>query len=152
MAETAVGLFEQSQAAERVVEALTAQGIASSAIRVLSKPTGMAVTSVTSTPSVDFGAALAKDLRCMGATEEECEAYVTNVQSGCFLMFVTGTAPEAHSAASVMNAHGAIQIEEFAGAVPVLPGIHVGEIEASGISLKEDRARARTEGARVFTW
>lgn len=152
MAETAVGLFQESNAVDRVMDGLRGEGISSGAIRVLSKPTGMAVDSATSTPSVDFGAALAKDLLSMGATEEECEAYVGSVQTGSALMFVTGTPAEASTAASLMNAHGAVQIEEFAGAAPMLPGIHVGEIVAGGISLKEDRIRAKTDGARVFTW
>lgn len=88
----------------------------------------------------------------MGATEGECESYVSSVQSGSTLLFVTGTAAEADQAASLMNAHDAIQIEEFAGAVPMLPGVHLGEIASGSISLKEDRARARSEGAKVFTW
>ncbi len=149
MAETAVGLFEEAKYAEEVASVLRENGFSPSSIRVLSKPTGI---SVTSTPSVDFGAALAQDLRSMGATEGECESYVSSVQSGSTLLFVTGTAAEADQAASLMNAHDAIQIEEFAGAVPMLPGVHLGEIASGSISLKEDRARARSEGAKVFTW
>jgi len=153
MAQTAVGLFQQSHDVDLVLNGLRAEGISHDAIRVLSKPSGMAVNSKTSTPTVDFCSALAKDLRSMGASEVECEAYVENVQNGSKLMFVTGNAGEADRAVSLMNTYGAVEIEEFAGAVPLLPSIRVGEIGASGgISLQEDRTRAKTEGARVFTW
>jgi hypothetical protein len=89
----------------------------------------------------------------MGASEAECDAYVTSVQNGSVVMFVTGTAEQADKAASLMNQNGAVEIEEFAGAAPMLPSIRVGDVSASGgISLKEDRTRAKSEGARVFTW
>jgi len=153
MAQTAVGLFERSHDVDLVLAGLRAEGISSDAIRVLSKPSGMAVDSATSTPSVDFCAALTKDLRSMGASEGECEAYVVSVQNGSILLFVSGDADEADKAVSLMNEGGAVEIEEFAGAAPMLPSIHVGDVAASGgISLKEDRTRAKSEGARVFTW
>jgi hypothetical protein len=153
MAQTAVGLFEHTHDVDLVLNGLRAEGIPSESVRVISNPSGMAVDSMTSTPSVDFRAALCKDLLSMGATEDECEAYVSSVKSGSLMMFVTGTGPEADKAAALMNENGAVQIEEFAGAVPMLPSIHVGEIAATGgISLKEDRTRAKSEGARVFTW
>jgi len=151
MAETAVGVFNQMYAADLVSEALRGDGISADAIRLVSKSAGV-VDSSSSTPSIDFGAALAQNLHSMGATEEESEAYVASVQRGGVLMFVTGTREQADHAASLMDAHGAGQIEEFAGSVPMLPGIQVGEIGANSISFKEDRSRARESGARVFTW
>jgi len=153
MAQTAVGLFEQSHDVDLVLNELRAEGIPSDAVRVLSKPSGMAVDSKTSTPTVDFCSALAKDLRSMGASDAECEAYVENVQNGSMILFVSGDADQADRAVSLMNTYGAVEIEEFAGAAPLLPSIRVSEVAASGgISLKEDRARAKGEGARVFTW
>lgn len=152
MAQTAVGLFEQSHDVDLVLNGLRAEGISSDAIRVLSKPSGMAVKGKLSTPTVDFCSALAKDLRSMGASEAECETYVDSVQNGDMLMFVTGTAYESDRAVSLMNTYGAVEIEEFAGAAPLLPTTRVGEVGANGISLKEDRTRAKSVGARVFTW
>lgn len=153
MAETAVGLFEREENADLVLNTLRRNGFASDAIRVLSRPVAASVSSPTSTPGIDFAAALAQDLRAMGATEGECDYYVSGVQGGNVLVFVTGTVDEADQAASLMNTHDAIQIEEFAGAAPMLPAIRVGEVSASGgISLKEDRTRAKSEGAKVFTW
>jgi hypothetical protein len=152
MAETAVGLFEHESNADLVLDGLRRNGFSSEAIRVVTMPMGMAVDSPTSTPGIDFAAALAKDLRSMGASEGECEYFVSSVQSGSTLIFVTGTLDEADQAASLMDAHGAAQIEEFAGVAPALPPVHVGEIGANVISIKEDRVRANASGARVFTW
>ena len=152
MAQTAVGLFEQSHDVDLVLNGLRAEGISSDAIRVLSKPSGMGVNSKTSTPTVDFCSALAKDLRSMGASEAECETYVESLQNGNMMMFVTGTPDKADKAAELMDTYGGAEVEEFAGAVPMLPSMHAGEISASGISLKEDRTRAKSVGARVFTW
>jgi hypothetical protein len=152
MAQTAVGLFDQTHDIDLVLNALRAEGFPADNIRVLSKPSGMAVDSMTSTPTVDFCSALTKDLRSMGASEAECETYVSNVQNGCVLLFVAGTAADADKAASLMNDSGAVEIEEFAGAAPMLPSVRAGEAGAGGIALKEDRTRAKSEGARVFTW
>jgi len=152
MAETAVGLFELEENADLVLNALRRNGFSSGAIRVLSMPVSLPVDSSTSTPGLDFAAALAKDLHSMGASDGECEFYVSRVQDGNVLVFVTGTTEEADQAASLMDAHGALQIEEFAGVAPMLPAVHMGEIGANAISIKEDRARANASGARVFTW
>jgi hypothetical protein len=153
MAETAVGLFEDSSTATAVVEALRANGLPENTIRTLSMPAGMAVDSSTSTPGVDFAAALARDLHAMGATDEECQAYVAGARRGNSLVFATGTRVQADTAISVMNAYDPIEIEELAGVASSLPGIHQGEVGAhESISLKTDHARAQSEGARVFSW
>jgi hypothetical protein len=153
MTETAVGLFQHAGSADAVVEKLRARGIASSGIRILSKPTAMRVDSAKSTPSIDFAAGLAHDLSSMGATQQECEAYLDGVRHGNALVFVTGTGAEAETAVTVMNACEPIRLEEFVGAMPALPGMHQGEAEAhASVSLKVDQAREKSEGARIFTW
>jgi hypothetical protein len=153
MAETAVGLVEDSGVAGAVAEALRVSGFPSDDIRVLAQPLGLEVTSPTSTPGVDFDAALAADLRSMGASEEEIDAYVEGIRGGGVLVFATGTSAQAETALSVMQAYDPIEIEEFAGSAPALPGIQVGQIGAHDISSKENRARVKSgEGARVFTW
>jgi hypothetical protein len=153
MAETAVGLFEHPGTADAVVDALRANGIPSNGIRTVSKPAAMSVESATSTPSVDFAAALAQDLRSMGATARECEAYLAGVRRGNVLVFVTGSLSQVEAATTVMNSYEPIELEGFASAVPAAVGVHGKEIEAhDGISLNSDQARAKTEGARVFSW
>jgi hypothetical protein len=153
MAETAVGLFEDAGTADSVVDALRANGIPSNGIRILTKPIGSSVESATSTPSVDFAAALTQDLRSLGATESECDAYMAGVRRGNVLVFATGSSAQAETAISVMNAYEPIEIEEFATAAPALPGVHAGEAGGhEGIRLKTEESRAQSEGARVFYW
>ena len=153
MAETAVGLFEHPGTADAVVNALRANGIPSNGIRIVSKPAAMPVESATSTPSIDFAAALAQDLHSMGATDQECDAYLAGVRRGNVLVFITGSLPQVEAATTVMNSYEPIELEGFAAAVPAAVGVHGKEIEAhDGISLNSDQARAKTEGARVFSW
>jgi hypothetical protein len=154
MADTAVGLFQHASTAESVVDALRANGLPSNAIRTLAKPSAMPVDSSTSTPSVDFAAELARDLRSMGASTYECDAYLAGLRSGNVLVFATGTRAQADTAISVMNAYDPLEIEELAGAVTSLPNsVRQGEVGAhEGISLKPEQERVRSEGARVFSW
>lgn len=153
MANTAVGLFEHRDTADTVVDALRANGIPSSGIHILCKPTAKPVESAASTPAVDFAAGLSQDLRSMGATEPEREAYLAGMQRGNVLVFVTCSKTQAETALSVMNAYEPIEIEAFAGAATALPGVHGKEVEAhDSVSLGSDQARAKSEGARIFSW
>jgi hypothetical protein len=153
MAETAVGLFEHPGTADAVVDALRANGIPSNGIRTVSKPVAMPVESATSTPSIDFAAALAQDLHSMGATDRECEAYLAGVRRGNVLVFVTGSLSQAEAATTVMNSYEPIELDGFLAAVPAQVGVHGKEIQAhDSISLNSDQARAKMEGARVFSW
>jgi hypothetical protein len=151
MAETAVGLFEDSETASLVVDALRAEGFPAQAMRVVAQPAGTSVQSATGTPGLDFRAGLGNDLRSMGATEEECAIYLAGVASGKVLVFVTGTEGEIDRVLRLMEEHEPFETEAFANAEPMLPGIHVAESE-TGIALKEDRARTKISGARVFSW
>jgi hypothetical protein len=152
MKTTAVGLFAQSETAEAVVNALRESGIASDEIRVLARPVASSVDSATSTPGLDFVAALAEDLRSMGANDSELEAYLDGVRNGNVLVFASGNAAQADSAAQVMNRFEPAEMHELAGAIPELPAAHVGEVGTNILSMKGDRARAQATGARVFTW
>ena len=152
MAETAVGMFQHRGTADAVLEELRVNGIPSSGIRSIAMPLGMTSEGATATPSVDFAAALSKDLRAMGASLEECESYVDGVKRGNVLIFATGTEDEADAAAAVMDDFEPVALEEFAGVAPALPAAHVGNVTANAISIKEDRSRAKADGARVFSW
>jgi hypothetical protein len=154
MAETAVGLFQHASTADSVVDALRANGLPSNGIRTLAKPTAMPVESSISKPSVDFAAELSRDLRSIGATPYECEAYLAGLRSGNVLVLATGSRAQADTAISVMNAYDPIEIEEFAGAVESLSNARNTEAVGTheGIALKPEQERARSEGARVFSW
>jgi hypothetical protein len=153
MAETAVGLFQNAAIADAVLEELRVNGIPASGIRSIAMPLGMTTDSVTATPGVDFAAGLSKDLLSMGASNEEAEWYVSGVGRGNVLIFATGTPEEADAAAAVMDEFDPIALEEFAGVAPgsSAPALG-GNVTAQPISIKEDRARAKADGARVFSW
>jgi hypothetical protein len=152
MADTAVGLFEDALVADAVVDALRAHGFPSKGIQVLGKPESLPVDSATSTPAVDFAARLIRDLRSMGVTESESEAYVAGVHRGNVLVLASGSREQADAATNIMNQFTALNVEEFAVAAPALAGVQVGEVGAHDISSKEDRQRAKTVGARIFSW
>jgi hypothetical protein len=166
MAETAVGLFENLGTADSVVDALRANGLPSNGIRVLSKPSAAQGGNGSNTPSIDFASSLTKDLRSMGATDWECEAYVDGVRRGNALVFATGSHAQADTAIGVMNAYDPIELEEFSTASTAQTGIRTGAMrkregitlkgeEAAvpeGVTLGSEKERARSEGARVFSW
>jgi hypothetical protein len=153
MAETAVGMFQHPGTADAVLEELRVNGIPSSGIRSITMPLGMTTDSVTAMPGVDFAAGLSKDLTAMGASAEEAEWYVAGVQRGNVLIFASGTPEEADAAAAVMEEFEPIALEEFAGVVPAShAAVHAGNVTAQAISIKEDRSRAKADGARVFSW
>jgi hypothetical protein len=159
MAATAVGLFANASVAESVAEALRANAVPSQGIRILTPPANGASGSAIGTTGDAFVAKLSRDLRSMGAVDGEIDAYIAAVQRGRALVFATGTLAQADAATAVMNEFGPIEVEEFAGAVASSSGkgvseaaAGVGELDTQNISLKEDRMRAKTEGARLFSW
>jgi hypothetical protein len=152
MAATAVGLFANEGVADAVADALRAHGISSKGIRTLAQPTTFPVNGATSTPAADFTAELARDLRSMGATDNICDAYISGVKDGNVLVFATGSLEQADAATAIMNQYTALEIEEYAGSAPTLPAVHYGEAGPHDPSSKSDRARAKGDGARLFSW
>lgn len=153
MTHTAVGLFNNSSLAEEVVNELKAVGIAASDVRVLAEPRYMHVTGVLSTPEIDFCAELVRDLRAMGATEEEAQTYVQGIRAGGVLVFATGSLEQVEKSAEVMNRHQGTKVEELTGAEAVLHGVaHESAIPLHGYSVQTGRVRHSGGGARVFVW
>jgi len=150
MPTTAVGLFANAGAADAAVDALRAHGISSKGIRTLAQPTTFPVNGATSTPAADFTAELARDLRSMGATGYTCDAYISGVKEGNILVFATGSLEQADAATAIMNQYTALEIEEYTGSVPTLPGVHYGGIGVRDASSKSDRVKG--DGARLFSW
>jgi hypothetical protein len=168
MADTAVGLFENAGVAEAVVDSLRAHGFSSSGIRIVSA--SAAVSSSSAAGDASFASKAAGELRSMGASEYESNAYVARLHRGNVLVYVTGTRQQADEAAGIMNEFSALELEEFATAgskvstlgashadmgtinpEPLLPEsqVTIGEHETTYTS---HTSRAKTEGARIFTW
>ncbi|HEV2276407.1 MAG TPA: hypothetical protein VGR96_19700 [Acidobacteriaceae bacterium] len=153
MANTAVGLFENSAFADEVALELKTAGIAPKDVLVVAEPLEMPVTSVLSTPHTDFSLALLRELREVGASEIEAEAYVTGVSRGGVLVFATGSPAQVDSAAEIMNRHHAAEVGELSGAEPVLPSRISGAVGSKrSESTLTGRIRSSDGGARIFVW
>ena len=153
MARTALGLFESHAWATTVAQEIKALGFASEEVRVLSEPLDMPVATVLSTPGTDFSLALCRDLRQIGATEAETEAYVQGVRNGGALVFATGSGAEVDRAAEMMNRHKAIRVEELTGLEPDLPNVAPGSTACTHDDLTlGGRLGSSGDGARIFVW
>jgi hypothetical protein len=153
MSKTAVGLFESPGVADQVVHDLEASGFPRNDVRILSEPMDMAVTGVMSTPHNDFQVDLNRDLRQIGATEPEAEAYVQGVRRGGVLVFASGPDEKVETAAEVMNRHSPVEVEELTGGKLNLPR-STGETvpRVQGSSVLTGRTRQAGGGARMFSW
>ena len=153
MTHTAVGLFDNSSLAEEAVNDLKTGGVAASDIRVLAEPRYMHVSGVLSTPEIDFCAVLVQDLKAMGATEDEAQAYVRGCRNGGVLVFASGSLEQVEKSVEVMNRHQGAKVEELTGTEAVLHGVaHESAIPLHGYSVQTGRVRHAGGGARVFVW
>lgn len=152
MARTAVGFFENQGSATQVAAEINAAGVASTEIHVLTDPIDLPVKGSLSSPHTDFMASLCRDLREMGATNEEANAYVKGVENGGALVMASGSAEQVSAAASIMNQHNASDVEQLAGLEPALPATHLGFGAARRESIFAGRIRQSGGGARIFVW
>ncbi len=161
MSKTAVGLFESAGVADQVVRDLDAAAFPVKKIRIVKEPLDMAVTDVTQIPHTDFEVGLGRDLKSIGASEADANAYVLAVRRGGTLVFATGSDAEVDNAARIMNRHGAIGVEELVGSVP-LSGEEQSEsphlsreantFAVGGTSTQTGRVRSSGDGVRMFVW
>jgi len=151
MPKTAVGLFENPGLADQVVHDLEVSGFPRNDVRVLSEPRDMAVTGIMSTPRTDFEVDLGRELKAIGASEEEAKAYVQGVRRGGVLVSATGSNERVDNAAEIMNRHFAIGVEELIGHEP-----DFGVIEENAPLVDESRVQSgrirQTGGTRLFVW
>ncbi|HZD48097.1 MAG TPA: hypothetical protein VE178_05060, partial [Silvibacterium sp.] len=120
MTHMAVGLFKTSIEAEATVNDLKGAGFDPKDLRILAEPRYMHVTGVLSTPEIDFCAELVQDLKAMGATGPEAQAYVQGVRNGGVLVFATGSIELVEKSAEIMNRHQAANFEELTGSETIL--------------------------------
>jgi hypothetical protein len=153
MSKTAVGLFENSGVADQVVHDLDASAFPRDEIRILGEPLDMTVTGVMSTPRTDFEVGLDRELKTMGASEREANAYVQGVRRGGVLVFATGLNEEVDNATRIMNRHGAIEVEELIGREVITSGMVDESVPAvHDFSPQTGRIRQPGGGARMFVW
>jgi hypothetical protein len=153
MTRTVVGLFEDQTLANQVACELKAAGVPSGEIQVLVDPLDLPVRGLLSTPHTDFMAFLCRELREIGATEEEAEVYIQGVQKGGALILATGPADKVEAAAAIMNRNNARDVEELAGLEPALPAAaHISGGATRSGSVLTGRIRQSGDGARIFVW
>ena len=106
-----------------------------------------------SIPNIDFEVSLNRDLRRIGASGPEAEAYVKGVRGGGVLVFASGSNERIDAAAEIMNRHSPIDVEELTGGELDLPST-TGEnvTPTGGSSVQTGRVRQAGGGARVFAW
>ena len=153
MSKTAVALFEKPSVADQVVHDLGTSGFPQNEIRIRREPLDMAVTGVMSFPDTDFEVGLEQELKAIGATLREANAYAQGVRRGGVLVFSTGSNAGVHNAGEIMNRHGAIEIEQLTGGEPndaEMIGENVSFVPDS--SSQAGRIRESGGGARMFVW
>ena len=153
MPKTAVGLFENSGLADQVVRDLEASGFPRNDVRILGESLDMAGSGVMGIPNIDFEVSLNRELRTIGASRTEAEAYVKGVRRGGVLVFASGSDEKIDAAAEIMNRHRPIEVEELTGGklnLPSTTGENVTPTHAG--SVQTGRVRQSGSGARVFAW
>jgi hypothetical protein len=146
-------LFENPGLADQVVRDLEARGFPRNDVRILSESLDMPGTGAMGIPNIDFEVSLNRDLRAIGASGPEAEAYVNGVRRGGVLVFASGGEEKIDAAAEIMNRHRPVEVEELTGGELNLPGA-AGEnvIPARARSVQTGRVRQSGGGARVFAW
>lgn len=152
MARTAIGIFENQGLANQVAGEIKVAGVSSTEIHVLTDPIDLPVEGSLSSPHTDFMAALCRELREMGATDDEANAYVRSIENGSALVMATGSAEQVSAAASIMNQHHAADVEQLAGLEPALPATHHSSTLPRRETVSAGRIRQSGGGARIFVW
>lgn len=154
MSKTAVALFENSALAEQVARELEASAFPRNDIRILREPLDMDVSGAMSTPHADFELGLERELRGMGATVAEANAYAQGLRKGGVLVFATGSDQQVEQAAEIMNTRGAAEVEKLVGREPYKV-LAAGEDTPFTTDSSTQTGRIRDSGSggvRVFVW
>jgi hypothetical protein len=146
-------LFENPGLADQVVRDLEASGFPRNDVRILSESVDMPGSGVMGIPNIDFEVSLNRELRTIGASGPEAEAYVKGVRRGGVLVFASGSNERIDAAAEIMNRHSPIDVEELTGGELDLPST-TGEnaTPTHARSVQTGRVRQSGGGARVFAW
>jgi hypothetical protein len=153
MSKTAVGLFQNPSIADQVVQDLDASAFPRNEIRILGEPREMSGDGVMSTPRTDFEVRLNRELRAIGASNEEANAYIQGVRRGGVLVFASGSNARVDTAAEIMNRHDAIEVDELVGSALLTDSL-AGETATriQDTSPQTGRINQPGGGARMFVW
>lgn len=152
MTRTAVTLFDTLNLAEKAITALKEAGLPPTKIHSVTDPIDLPVRGSLSSPHTEYMASLCRDLREMGATDEEANDYVRGVENGGVLVMASGTEEEVGRAVSILNEHHAKHVEDLSGLEPALPASHLNPTATRKESTLTGRIRQTGGGARMFVW
>jgi hypothetical protein len=150
---TAVGLFDNPKLVNQTIAEVESIGLPRNHIHALGEPLDFAVTGIMEIPHIEFELELMRELRRIGTTRAEAEAYVEGVRHGRVLVFATGADDKVYAAAEIMNRRGAVEIEEVQGSEPHLPSlIRQGSVATAEPDVQAGRIRQAGGGACCFVW
>jgi len=153
MPKTVVGLFENARYMDAAVSEIEAAGFPRQEVRTMKEPASFDVTGVMSFPRIDFEVDLGRDLLRIGATTSEVRAFVEGLRRGGALALATGPDEQVETAGSIMNRHGAVEVDEVSGTEPQLPGVaRTSMMPTSGSAVMAGRSRQPGGGACFFVW
>lgn len=154
MVKTAVGLFKNADVAEEVVRDLESKGFPRMELRTLDEPLDFGSRGAMSIPRIDFEVQVFRELKRIGATQQEAQAYVDGLRRGGALVFATDSDEKAvDAAAGIMNQHGALEVEETRGAEPELPDAERERpVARRDSSVLGGRMQQPGGAARYFVW
>jgi hypothetical protein len=136
-----------------VVRDLVATSFRPNDVRIVRERLDMEVTDSMSTPRIDFEVRVERELRDMGATVSEANAYAAGLHRGGALVFATGSKEDVTRAGELMNRHGAMQIEELGGRGPDAALLVDDDSLPENVESSNQVGRIREGGgARVFVW
>jgi hypothetical protein len=152
MARTAVGLFLDRSLVGDLIGELEANGFAREDIRVLGEALGMTEPGAMSIAHTDFAVDLIRELRSMGASEDDAECYLEGLRRGAVVVFAAASDQSAEIAAQIMNRHNAVEIETLKVTEPHLPTDRSFMPPNRDASMQAGRVRSSGSGARLFVW
>lgn len=152
MARRAVGLFLDRGVLDEVIHELKANGFPREDISVVGEALGMTQAGAMSIAHTDFEVDLIRELRSIGASEDDAEGYVEGLRRGGVVVFAAASDEKAEIAAQIMNRHNAAEIEELKVTERDLPMDHRSMFPSRDSATQSGRVRSSGGGARLFAW
>ncbi|MBV8051645.1 MAG: hypothetical protein JOZ80_10680 [Acidobacteriaceae bacterium] len=153
MPKTVVALFKNPVVVDDVVREIEKLGIPKQEIRTVEDPTRFPVNGVMSFARLEFEAELRHALNEIGATDSDLEDYIRGVRNGGVLVLASGPDQIVEAAAEIMNARGAVDLEQNTGPEPQLPEPDLEDgLPDRETSAQIGRIRGVGSGAHLFVW
>lgn len=152
MPKTAVALFEDVNHAEAVVREIVDIGFPRNNVQTPGAALDFGARGVSSISNIDFEAALTRELKRIGATTTEANAYVDGVRHNEVLVFATGPSDRADAASRIMKRSYALRSDHMRTREPDVPiGVRSGT-GPMNTPAQVDRVRSVDGYASVFVW